>query len=199
MTSVAPTRASMRTELRARRRGRGIGHYTAAGLGAGALALAVGLALLVVVVPAAAGGQALTVLTNSMSPAFPPGTLVVIRPTPVSEIEVGDVLTYQIASGDASVVSHRVVARSTTLEGETTFTTRGDNNDVDDLSAVMPEQVRGTVWYSIPMLGWVNTALTGETRALVLPLAAVALFGYAAWQVVSVVAARGRRAHTRSN
>ncbi len=152
------------------------------------------LAVLVIVLPIAVGGSALTVLTNSMAPKFPPGTLIVIKPTPVDEIAVGDVLTYQIESGKPAVVSHRVVARSvSTADGSVSFTTRGDNNAVDDAKPVQEVQVRGTLWYAIPYLGWVNNGVNGELRPIIVPVIAGLLFAYAAWTVFSTIRSRRRR------
>ncbi|WP_235737294.1 S26 family signal peptidase [Nocardioides alcanivorans] len=63
-----------------------------------------------VVVPRLAGATPYTVVTGSMRPGLPPGTLAVVRPTPVEEIGIGDVITYQLESGKETVVTHRVVA-----------------------------------------------------------------------------------------
>src|SRR5690606_26547965 len=56
------------------------------GLSFGLLAFVVLIAVLVIVVPAAVGGRSLTVLTSSMEPAYPPGTLVVVKPTAPGDI-----------------------------------------------------------------------------------------------------------------
>jgi signal peptidase len=150
------------------------------------------LALLVVGLPALVGGMPLTVLTNSMAPHLPPGTLIVIRPTPIDDIRVGQVLTYQIRSGSPAVVSHRVVARVfSTRDDSTTFITKGDNNDLAD-PPVREVQVKGTMWYSIPYLGYVNNLLTGNARSIVVPIVASLLFGYALYTIVSTILARRR-------
>ncbi len=162
---------------------------------AGALfAMVLAVAALVIVVPMAVGGQALTVLTNSMAPGMPPGTLAIMKPTPIDDIKVGDVMTYQIRSGDPAVVSHRVVSRSISTDGETTFITRGDNNDLDDANPVTAVQIRGTVWYSIPLLGWVNSALTGGMRTWIVPIVVAICFGYGAWAFTSGFRERRRAA-----
>jgi signal peptidase len=135
----------------------------------------------------------MTVLTQSMEPNLPPGTLVVIRPTPVDEIEVGDVITYQIHSGEAAVVSHRVISK-TYAEGEVTFLTQGDNNDAPDPDPVQPLQIRGTLWYSLPLLGWVNNVLNGANRPIVIGAAAGGLFLYAVGMVFAAGRERRRRA-----
>lgn len=176
----------------------GLWHYLGLGVGGGLLALVVALAMAVIVVPAVVGATPLTVLTSSMEPTLPPGTLVVIKPATVDEIKVGDVLTYQIRSGDPAVVSHRVVSRTVSTNGTTTFMTKGDNNDVADANPVTPSQIKGTVWYSIPWLGYLNSAISGESRAWLIPLIAGALFLYAGYMAASGIAGAIKRRRSRA-
>ena len=129
------------------------------GLSIGVLGLVVALAALLVVVPKATGSTPLTVLTSSMEPTFPPGTLLVVRPVDTDLVEPGDVLTYQLESGEAAVVTHRVVQVVSSSDGTRSFVMRGDANRSVDADAVMPVQVRGAVWYSLPLVGWVATAV----------------------------------------
>ena len=63
-----------------------------------------------------------------MVPQMPPGTIVVDRPEPFASIRVGDVLTYQIASGEPAVVTHRVIAINVESDGSQTLTMKGDAN-----------------------------------------------------------------------
>ena len=172
---------------------RGLLQYVGLAISGAILVIAVAVAVLVIALPAIVGGSALTVLTNSMAPKYPPGTLIIIKPTSISEIKVGDVLTYQITSGSPAVISHRVVTRSVSLEGETTFITKGDNNKVADAKPVQEVQVKGTLWYAIPYLGFVNNAVNGETRPLVTPIIAGLLFAYAVYTVISSSAGRRKR------
>ena len=170
-------------------------HYLGVAASAAVLLLVAALAALVIVVPAVAGGSALTVLTSSMAPAYPPGTLIVVKPTPVDDIRVGDVLTYQIESGKPAVISHRVTTRSISTDGDTTFITKGDNNAVADPEPVQAVQAKGTLGYAIPMIGWVNNAVSGESRGILVPVVAGSLFAYAAWLFFSAL--RARRARRR--
>ncbi|HMH57675.1 MAG TPA: signal peptidase I, partial [Galbitalea sp.] len=113
-------------------------------------ALLFALILILVVVPRATGSTPYTILTGSMVPQMPPGTIVVNRPEPFSAIRVGDVLTYQIASGEPAVVTHRVIAINVESDGSQTLTMKGDANPSPDLRHVIGKQVRGVVWYSVP-------------------------------------------------
>lgn len=144
-----------------------------------------------VVGPRLLGGQAWTVLTGSMNPRYPPGTLVVTRPVAPTDVAVGDVLTYQLESGRPAVVTHRVVAISTNLRGETVFTTRGDANDAADPKPVRPVQVRGELAYAVPVLGRLNALLTPDRRVWVVAAGVLGLVGYAARMFVG--AAHDRR------
>lgn len=132
-----------------------------------------------VLVPRLSGATPYTILTGSMRPDFPPGTLVVIRPVAPEDVRVGMVVTYQLRSGEAAVVTHRVVQVGTNLEGETRFQTQGDANPVPDEAWVRPEQVRGQLWYAVPHLGRFNTLMSGHERQLLVYGAAGALVVYA--------------------
>lgn len=170
---------------RVARRERGLLHALGLGLSVGLLLLVAALAVVLVVVPNATGSTPLTVLTSSMEPSLPPGTLLVVRPTSTEDIRVGDVVTYQIESGRPEVISHRVIEIISSTDGTTSFVTKGDNNDAADEAAVLPVQVRGALWYSVPWLGFVNQAVNGQARAWIVPLLAVALFGYAGYMIAT--------------
>ena len=149
LTDVTPTEPAVSA------RGRAFRLVTGAVSGI-ALVLVVFVALVLIVVPLALHATPFTVLTGSMAPTMPAGTLVVTRPTPVDQIRIGDVVTYQVESNKPGVVTHRVVGLGSTSEGERTFLTRGDANNVDD-DPILGVQVRGVVAYSVPYLGFVNT------------------------------------------
>lgn len=145
-----------------------------------------------VVVPRIAGATPYTVLTGSMRPGLPPGTLVVVRPRPMSSIGVGSVITYQVRSGDPTVVTHRVVAQGYDVTGQPVLRTRGEANGALDEELVRPVQVRGEVWYAVPKLGYLSVLLTGAQRQLVTTLAAAGLIGYAAAMFVGAFRDRRR-------
>lgn len=180
---------------------KGLWHYSAVALSGAVFIGVLAIATLAIILPALVGGTALTVLTQSMEPRYPPGTLIIIRPTPIDEITVGDVVTFQIAANKPAVVSHRVIARSVDTAGNTTLRTKGDNNSLADPLPVLKVQVKGVVWYSIPLLGWLNNLIGGQLRMVLAPAVAAVLFAYAGYLVVSSIRssrARRRRAATRA-
>jgi len=158
--------------------------------------LAAGAAvLLAVVIPRLGGATPYTILTGSMRPHYPPGTLVVIKPVDASRLAVGDVATYQLRSGDPTVVTHRIVAVRQSLTGEPSFQFQGDTNNVADENWVLPIQVKGRLWYAVPWLGWTNKYVNGSTHRLLVDAVVIALLGYAA--VMFGGAARDRRRTSR--
>lgn len=137
--------------------------------------------------PRATGATPYTVLTGSMRPTMPPGTLVVSKPVEAEELKVGDAITYQLRSGEPDVVTHRIISVSQTLGGETLFTTQGDANPHPDENPVKAAQIRGVVWYSIPFAGYVNSLLTGEQRIWAVGSAVVFLLGYAVFMGIGAM------------
>jgi signal peptidase I len=172
---------------------RGLWHYVGVGLSAGLLAFVLMVALLVIVVPAATGSTPMTVLTRSMEPTYPPGTLVIVKPIDSHDIRIGDPITYQLESGEQAVVTHRVIAITKSTDGSTTYTTQGDNNGAPDAAAVIPEQVKGKVWYSVPWIGYLNNLVSGNVRGWLVPLVAIGLFLYAGYMIASGIASSARK------
>lgn len=153
------------------------------------------LAMLIVtiLIPAVAGAERYTVLTGSMTPTYPPGTLIVVKPVERGELGVGIPITYQLRPGEPAVVTHRIVAASQNARGMRTYITQGDANDVRDDVPVVYEQIRGRVWYSIPYLGYLNNWLTGQQRSWTIGIIAMGLFGYAGFLVVGSWRDNGRQ------
>lgn len=154
-----------------------------------------------ILVPLVAGAERFTVLTGSMQPTYPPGTLIVVKPAEPDELRVGTPITYQLKTGEPAVVTHRIIATAQNTRGERTFVTRGDAGDTPDEKPVLVKQIRGKVWYSIPYLGYVNNWLTGQQRTWVVGTLVVGLFGYAVVMVAGSVrdSRRNRREPSTSS
>lgn len=178
---------------RIRTKEHGVPYYIGVGLSVGLLGLVVLLGALAIVAPAVTGSTPMTVLTRSMEPTYPPGTLIIVKPIDDADIQIGDAITYQIASGKPEVVTHRVVSIISGSNGERRFVTQGDNNASPDVAAVQPAQIRGTVWYAIPWIGYVNNFVSAEIRAWAIPAFAMGLFLYAGYQLAHWLVSRHRR------
>jgi signal peptidase len=169
-----PTRARLRRE----RDKTGILWWIGQTLSWLALFVVLALVAVMIVVPRLGGATAYTVLTGSMRPGLPPGTLIVVKRVDPKEIRPGDVVTYQLTSGEPMVVTHRVVGVGNTTGGELRITLRGDANNTND-PLIRPEQIRGSLWYSVPLIGFVNSAVTGQQRSWLTWIAVGGLLTYA--------------------
>ncbi|MGW0454041.1 signal peptidase I [Gordonia sputi] len=156
---------------------------------------AVTLLAAVVVVPRLAGATPYTILTSSMRPHMPPGTLVVAKTVDPATLHTGDVITYQLRSGQPDVVTHRIVGVGQDGRGERLFTMKGDNNPTTDPAPARAVQIRGKVWYSVPYIGYLNQVITGRQHIIAVYVVAGLLFAYAALMMLS--AARDRRRSRR--
>lgn len=166
-------------------------------LGFVALVLAVLAALVLIVVPMATGSHTYSVLTSSMRPHLPPGTLLISRPVPFDSLKVGDVITYQLESGRADVISHRIISTTPDQQGNTELITQGDNNDFPDDAPVRDVQVRGKLFYAVPYAGFLANWLGNQNRGLGAQIAALVLIAYGASNVIGGVVSRRRKARTQ--
>lgn len=138
-----------------------------------------------IVIPRITGSTPYTVLTGSMEPTYPPGTLVVVKAADPASLGPGDAVTYQWESGKTAVVTHRITEVEHAEDGELQFVTQGDANPMPDERPVVPEQIRGKVWYAIPYLGYVNNFVTGKQRSILLIALVGGLLAYAAYMFAS--------------
>lgn len=98
-----------------------------------------------------AGYQMYIVLSGSMGPTFDAGGLVFVRPAEPDTIRAGDIITYKGIESE-TLTTHRVV--EVLSESGIKFITRGDANDVNDITPVPAKNVVGRVHYAAPYLGY---------------------------------------------
>jgi len=199
MTTAAP-RAAAPAPATAEQppRERGVLAWLWFGISAGLLAVMLGIGVVAIAVPRLAGAVPLTVLSASMEPSLPAGTMLVVHPLApdqMHEVRLGDVISYQPNPMDPTLVTHRVIGITPVSDGRTLFTVQGDANAQPD-PVVHDYQVRAKLWYSIPGLGWVSDSINGHgNRAWIIPTAAGLLLAYCGYTLVAaVVQSRARRA-----
>jgi signal peptidase len=125
-----------------------------------AVVSALTLFVLLSVGPATGGYRVATVLSSSMAPRMPVGSVILVRRQPVSELRTGQIITYRIPVDDHRVISHRVVA----IERHPDYVvvqTKGDaNNAVDPWTARIDDTTVWTERAVIPRLGYLLMLLT---------------------------------------
>lgn len=129
----------------------------------GFLALTVAACLLLAVGPMLLGYRTLTMLSGSMRPLIPVGSLVVISPEPASRLAPGQIVTISAPIAGHPVVTHRVVAVVHLADGHVAVRTRGDRNTAPDpWLARLPGD---TVWRyraAVPYVGRLLHVLAGR-------------------------------------
>ncbi len=127
----------------------------------------VGIVLVLTVIPRLTGGAALNVLTGSMTPGIPVGSVVLIRPVDPGTLRVGDIATYQISPESRALVTHRIIDIRGT-GNDMRFVFKGDANRGADSSPVPPQAIRGEVWFHVPLLGSLRDAVHGMNVVILL-------------------------------
>jgi signal peptidase len=149
-------------------------------------------AVALIVVPKATGAKPLTVLSGSMSGTYDIGDVVIVRPVDPANLHVGDVITFQPVSDNPNLTTHRIVELTYGSEG-TQFITQGDANGAIDLAPVKPEQVKGEVWYSVPVVGYASVWMASSWLGTLVQLVAIGLLLYGGWFIAAGLVERHRR------
>jgi signal peptidase len=113
-------------------------------------ALTLGLLLVLLQTSVIPGFQVLIVQSGSMEPAIHTGSVVVLQAK--AKYEEGQVVTFGAVATKVPT-THRIVG-SKIEAGELVFVTKGDANDEVDVELLKPENIRGLVLFSIPVLGY---------------------------------------------
>ena len=102
---------------------------------------------LILILPNQFGYQVFNVVSGSMEPEIPVGSMIFVDNTAPEEVAVGQIIAFQ--SG-GSVVAHRVVENQSVV-GE--FVTKGDANDTEDINTIPYSALIGRVAYHVPRIG----------------------------------------------
>jgi signal peptidase I len=110
--------------------------------------------------PRLMGYEVYHVVSGSMEPEIPVGSVIYVEPVDAAQIEAGEIIAFQ--SGD-SVITHRVV-KNQVVEGS--FVTKGDANDQEDVNSVPYAYLIGRVAYHLPVLGELMGVLSSTVGKL---------------------------------
>lgn len=100
------------------------------------------------------GYEVLVVQSGSMEPNYHVGSLVYVKPVDASELETGDVITFELGGGVRG--THRII-EVLDNNGSPSFRTKGDSNDHADYAPVLSEDIVGEVKFTIPYFGFLIT------------------------------------------
>jgi signal peptidase len=109
----------------------------------------------VIVIPLFQGSlRFLIVLSGSMEPSIRPGDVVVSVQDDPSNLNVGDIISFQkVETSKKTLITHRIV-NITDENGTRYYQTKGDANDHADQLLTPQQNVVGKVVITIPYLGY---------------------------------------------
>ena len=115
----------------------------------------IALLLIVSAFPIKGNYQVLIVLSGSMEPSIKTGSLVVVKP--VSQYNIGDVVTFGPVSKTKVPITHRIVDIRI-QNGRSVYVTKGDANEEKATRAVLAKDVVGKAFFDVPFLGYALAA-----------------------------------------
>ncbi len=118
------------------------------------------------VLPEVFGCRMYHVVSGSMEPARPVGSLIYVRAAQPEVIEAEEIIAFYGSGEDTGIITHRVMSNQI-VSG--TFHTKGDANEREDPLPVPYDRFIGRVSASVPYMGAVLTCMTsryGKTAAI---------------------------------
>lgn len=135
-----------------------------------------------------AGYTPMSVMTDSMAPAFSAGDMIFIKTCDTSKLEVGDVVCFHtIIENQYALNTHRI-SEITEENGVRSYTTKGDNNEIADQHIISDGDIVGKYVGQLPKMGKVMDFLSssmGFLIVIVLPM--LLFFIYQLYHLVTVI------------
>ncbi len=129
--------------------------------------IAIILAFLPLTFPRVLGWEVYEVVSGSMEPAIPVGSVIYVKAASPEEIAVGDIIAFQ---KNGSVITHRVAELH---PEEKEFITKGDANRTEDLTPTPYGSLIGKEVFHLPYAGGLMTMLSGTAGKVYAVLFAV--------------------------
>lgn len=122
------------------------------------------------------GVSPLVVQTESMSPTFDAGDLILIKKCDPSKLEEGDVITFHtIIENKYALNTHRIVEINED-HGVRSYVTQGDNNAISDSHVIADGDIVGKYMNRIPKFGKVMDFLSSKIGFLLVIILPMLLF-----------------------
>lgn len=101
-------------------------------------------------VPRIFGYETFAVISGSMEPNIPVGSIVYSKECAMDDLQVGDSITFKLS--DNTIVTHRIYQ----IDNDGLITTKGDANEVEDATKISIDNIIGKVGFTLPFLGYIS-------------------------------------------
>ena len=134
-----------------------------------------------------AGFTPLVVRSQSMSPTFNEGDLIIIKAVDTAKLVTGDIITFHtIINNEYALNTHRI-EKIAENNGIRNYTTKGDNNAIADTHIISDGDIVGKYVTRLPAVGKFMDFLSGSTGfLLVIVLPMLIFFVYQVYHLINV-------------
>ncbi len=116
--------------------------------------------------PSFLGIKTYVIVSGSMQPEYSIGDIVIVKKVEEDDIKKDDVISYR---NGQTVVTHRVIEEKE-LDGKTSFKTKGDNNNAEDIHEVTIDVIEGKVIGKISKIGNLSIMLQDKISIIIIIL-----------------------------
>lgn len=109
------------------------------------------------------GYKSYIIKTNSMEPTINVNDVLITKKVEKEQIKVGDVITFE---KNDEVITHRI----TKIDENGEYTTKGDNNNIEDTFKINYDNIEGKHILTIPYLGKIIEILDNKILFLIITL-----------------------------
>ena len=118
------------------------------------------------------GKKAFVIVSGSMIPKIQIGDVVIVNDTNVVKPE--DIIAFR---RNSSVIVHRII-KEMSVNGETMYQTKGDNNNVPDSELVSTSSIEGVYVTKIPYIGRILMFLYNNLALVIIAVVIILLIKY---------------------
>ena len=118
------------------------------------------------------------IVTPSMVPTINVNDIIVVKRINNDRYNIGDIISF--SSSDINynglTITHRIVDKKKISYGNSVYTTKGDNNYLNDSSKVLTNSIYGKVLFKIPKMGYIRSVFSSPIHYFICLLIPAFLF-----------------------
>lgn len=116
------------------------------------------------------GYSAYIITTDSMKPTLNVNDVVIIKKVNTKTLKKDDVITFK---KESKIITHRII-----IKNEDEYTTKGDNNNVEDSFIVRESDILGIKVFKIPFLGKIIKMINNILYILIIIITLITIYLY---------------------
>ena len=113
--------------------------------------------------------SAYVIVSPSMVPTIMINDAIIVKRVDHDQYRVGDIITFNSSDSnyEGLAITHRIVNKEKRNEYISTYTTKGDNNQMVDANSVYTSMINGKVLFRIPKIGYFYNFLSNPINFII--------------------------------